>query len=33
VAPEYEACRAAARKSGVPLKEVYTAAIRMIPAS
>lgn len=26
IAPEYESCRAAAAKSGVPLHEVYTAA-------
>jgi len=32
VAPEFESCRAAAAQAGVPLKSVYEAAVRSMPA-
>jgi pyridinium-3,5-bisthiocarboxylic acid mononucleotide nickel chelatase len=32
-APEYEACRKLAEQAGIPLKEVYAAALRAIPES
>ncbi len=31
VSPEYEDCRAAAERTGVPLREIMTAALRAIP--
>ena len=32
-APEYESCRQLAQQSGVPLQQVYDAALRALPAS
>jgi len=32
VSPEYDACLAAARAHGVPLKTVYAAALALAPA-